>query len=492
MQNLDTPIRPDISLDEVRAELPYKREPYWAFLSHCRHVGYQKHEGKLGYWVARFRTKGKKYRSRRMGLADCPGFPDAKVMPYAKAVMAAREWFGLPENRALAADAYPVGTCQDLKICPIGEVYTVGHALHDYVEWKRIAAPNGTFEISLSLINCHIVPRLSHIVLEDFTGIHHRQFARAILETPPKKGNRPIGPNRSISQMGDEDLRKRKKTLNTLISILRVAFQIAWENGRIDSERAWRCLRRVPNVDRPRFLHLTRGECRDLLSHCRADLRQLVLGALYTGCRALELIRLTVGDVARDGYGVYVAPIKNYRPRFVFLPDEGMAFLLRLCAGRNPREPLFPRKDGRAWPHRHYRNVYKAAVRAANVPNEFTFHGLRHTYASQLVQAGTPLSVVADQLGHADTTTVSRTYGHLAPQIRESEVRHRFSCLDFENVRLAEDEGQALEHLRKTLHGPDWRGYAQISERGSWPRANFYRSDTEMMAICREGADHSA
>ncbi len=54
------------------------------------------------------------------------------------------------------------------------------------------------------------------------------------------------------------------------------------------------------------------------------------------------------------------------------------------------------------------------------------------------------------------------------------------------------DEGQALEHLRKTLHGPDWRGYAQILERGSWPRANFYRSDTEMMAICREGADHSA
>jgi integrase len=212
-----------------------------------------------------------------------------------------------------------------------------------------------------------------------------------------------------------------------------------------------------------------------------------VLGALYTGGRSIELLRLTVGDVARDGYGVYVAPLKNYQHRFVFLPDEGMAFFLKLCRGRNPREPLVPREDGKAWPYRHYRNVFKVAVRASNVPNEFTFHGLRHTYASQLVQAGTPLSVVAEQLGHADTTTVSRTYGHLAPQIREAEVRHRFTWLDVENAKLADAEAHELEQLRTSLHGPDWRSYAQISPTGSWPRSNFYRGDAQLVALCRQG-----
>jgi integrase len=483
MQNFEAPIRPDIREENVRAELTCKREPYWLFLSHCRHIGYQKHAGRFGYWVARFRTKHKGYRSRRIGIADCPGFPFAKVMPYPKAVEAAEKWFKLRKNVALAADAYPVGPCESLKICPIGDVYSVGHALQDYIEWKRISTTPDTFLVSVSLINCHIVPRLSHIALEEFTGLHHRDFAKAVLETPPRQQNRPAGPRRPISELSVDDLRKRKKALNTMTSILRVAFQLAWENGRIESERPLRCLRRVPNVDIPRYLHLTREECRDLMSHCRDDLRQLVLGALYTGCRATELIRMTVRDVARDGYGVYVAPIKNYRPRFVFLPDEGMAFFLRQCEGKNPDDLVFPRKDGRIWPRRQYCDLFRVAVRAASIPDEFTFHGLRHTYASQLVQSGTPLSAVADQLGHADTYTVSRTYGHLAPQIRESEVRHRFSCVDYENEQLAEERAPALEDLRKHLHGPDWRTYANITDRSSWPRANLFRADPELLAL---------
>jgi len=261
---------------------------------------------------------------------------------------------------------------------------------------------------------------------------------------------------------------------------------MAWENGRIENDRAWRCLRRVPNVERPRMLFLTRAECQQLLAECRPDLQQLVMGALYSGCRSTELLRLTVADVARDGYGIYVAPLKTYRPRFVFLPDEGMAFFLFLCRSRGPREPVFVRGDGAPWQPRHHRHLYKRAVRMADLPEEFTFHGLRHTYASQLVQAGTPLSVVAEQLGHADTTTVTRTYGHCAPQIRESEVRFRFSPLDRDNSKRAEDDAQTLEKLRARLHGPDWRGYARINPAGSWPRKNMFRSGGELVAVLRE------
>lgn len=486
MSVLTSEIRPDISSEEVRASLPYRREPYFALLSYCRHLGYRKREGRPGFWVARFRTKHKKYRER------CLGFADDGSLPYAKAIAAARDWFNLPENRALAADAYPLGAQRDLIVCPVGDVYTVGHALHEYVEWRRIAAAPSTFSVSILLINRHIVPRLSDIPLDDFKSLHLRHFATAILETPPRRGSLPVGPRTPISRLDGEGLRKRKKRLNTLISILRNAFHMAWENGFIQSERAWRCLKRVPNVERPRILHLTRDECSGLLGYCRSDLRQLVLGALYTGCRATELVSLTVADVARDGYGVYIAPSKRYQPRFVFLPDEGVAFFLRLCEGRNPRETVFLRKDGRPWPGRHYRDVFKQAVRAAGLPEEFTFHGLRHTYASQLVQAGTPLSVVAEQLGHADTTTVTRTYGHLAPQIRESEIRYRFSPLDPENSRLAEVEAQTLEHLRTSLHGPDWRGYARINPIGSWPRRNMFHGDSNLVAMLREQEDRGA
>ena len=232
------------------------------------------------------------------------------------------------------------------------------------------------------------------------------------------------------------------------------------------------------------MLHLTRDECSTLLAHCRPDLRRLVLGALYSGCRATELLQLTPTDVARDGYGIYVAPVKSYRPRFVFLPDEGMAFFLSLCEGLTSRDPIFIRDNGHPWRGNH-RHLFKATVRSAKLPDDFSFHGLRHTYASQLVQAGAPMSVVAEQLGHASTASVSRTYGHLAPQIREAEVRQRFAMLDPDNADTADQHAQTLIDLRARLHGPDWRGYAQIADVGCWPRSNFYRGDAELVRICR-------
>ena len=60
----------------------------------------------------------------------------------------------------------------------------------------------------------------------------------------------------------------------------------------------------------------------------------------------------------------------------------------------------------------------------------FCFHGLRHTYASQLIQAGAPLVVVSEQLDHRNTDTVGRTYGHMAPQIMQAEVWYRFASLE--------------------------------------------------------------
>jgi integrase len=44
-----------------------------------------------------------------------------------------------------------------------------------------------------------------------------------------------------------------------------------------------------------------------------------------------------------------------------------------------------------------------------------SFHVLRHTYATHLLQIGAPLPVIAANLGQADTRMTERHYAHLVP-----------------------------------------------------------------------------
>lgn len=459
--NVTKLIRPDISRSDVRIALPERNAPYYQLVVFGRHIGYLR-DARGDAWYARVRTRAESYYRRRLGIAATFATPDG--LSYEQALALAEEWFSSSGIKPWAGETKQVKVSDELIVCPVPGQYSVAHAMHDYVEWKRLAAAKSHFQTNLTIINLHIIPRLGNVGLEEFNGEHLRRFIRDVLETPPKRGNRKIGPKRSIDSLDDEALRKRKKTVNTLIGILRVAFQIAWENGKTQSERSWRCLRRLPAVDRPRTLHLSRDECRELLAVCRPDVARLVMGALYTGCRSKELLSMRCEDVGRDGYGVYILPAKKYRPRFVFLPDEGMAWFLSLVRGRKPKDLVFVRDGGKPW-FGNQKHLFKASVRKAGLPEEFTFHGLRHTYASQLIQAGATIYAVAEQLGHSNPTTVLRTYGHLAPQIRESEVRQRFTPLSFDNYNASADQAVELAAWRASLHGGgSWREYAKIND----------------------------
>ena len=468
-----------LSLHEFAKKACVRSHPYWEILEYCRHLGIVKTQSLSGYWMARIRTKSGSYKQQRL-------MPwTAKVDTHDIALEKAQDWFSLPEVRTVASDPFPKGSKQSMNYCPWGDVFTVGHALEDYLQWKRIAATQATYDSVVSMINFHLLPKLGFISLDNLSGKHLSKFSLEVLETPPKRGNQKPSARKRLEDLTPDQIRKRKKTLNGLIGILRLAVRLAWENGETDSERSWRCIRRVPLAEVPRAIFLTRSECQHLLACCRHDLRDLVQGALYTGCRVTELSRLKIRDVAAHVFGIYVAPSKSRKPRYVFLPDEGMAFFLSLCQGRNPDECVFLHNSGFSWQGRH-KHLFKAAVRKAGLPDEFVFHGLRHTYASQLVQAGTPLIVIAQQLGHANTDTVSRTYGHLAPQIRELQIKTHFAELDKVYARQAKLLAEEFGAFSNSLQSEDWRDYGHIPLTNSWPKSNFAASDRGLAQVLHQ------
>jgi integrase len=450
---------------------------YWQRVAVGRSLGIYVSPQGLQFWKARYRSISGLYKETTIGLAS--GCDDA--LSFEQATAAAESWFSTDPVQSNAVSRHAIRYNGELTICPCGEEFTVGHALSDYIDWKRVAAARSHFETVVTLINHHLVPRIATLPLAKFTGKDFHRLCLSVLETPPKYGNRQLGPKRSLADLDPEALRRRKKTMNTLVSILRGAFGLAWENGEIDSDRPVRCLKRLPNVDRPRTVFLSRPECAELIEASRPDLRRLILGALYTGCRVLELTNLRVRDVAQDGYGIYISPSKNYRPRFVFLPDEGMAFFLSACRGRKPDDLVFQNADGRQWSDR-YKHLFRDLVERTGLPHDTVFHSLRHTYASQLVQAGASFAVVAKQLGHADTATVDKIYGHLAPDQTEAELTLRFAPLNSTYLLEAARAEIELAEIKARFRGRDPRFYSKIEGPSSWPRSNFSRFSGDMLA----------
>lgn len=134
--------------------------------------------------------------------------------------------------------------------------------------------------------------------------------------------------------------------------------------------------------------------------------------------------------------------VRSGKPRHVVLTEEAQAFFTGITAGRPANELMFLRDEverrklhdvAGAWGKSEQARFMVLACRAAEVATA-SFHKLRHTYASGLVNAGLLMAYVAAQLGHSDTRMTEKHYGHLAPTALAEAVRKLAPKLGFAEI----------------------------------------------------------
>jgi integrase len=224
-------------------------------------------------------------------------------------------------------------------------------------------------------------------------------------------------------------VRARRATANRTLTVLKAALNHAFHEGRVASDDAWRKVKPFREADAPVVHFLSDDECRRIVNACDGAFRNLVKGALVTGCRYGELTRMRTADFNTDVGTVTVRESKSGKPRHVVLTDEGRALFTERTAGRAGRDLVFVRDDGKAWGPSHQQRPLEAASARAKVEPAATFHILRHTYASALAMRGVPMGVIAAQLGHADTRMTERHYAHLSPNYVADTVRAALPAL---------------------------------------------------------------
>lgn len=394
----------------ARRSLAAQREPYWVKIAKGRFLGYRR-AATGGSWLARYRDSA--HRQHHCAIGNADDHLDANgidCFSYEQAQTKAGEWFDIMAHG---------GTGDS----PRRGAYTVARCMEDYLAWVKLYRKSHRHLDTY--IKAYILPRLGTVDTAKLTTPLIRKWHAEIAAEPPRlraKKGKPIR-YRSEDENAAEAQRKRRLRANRHLVTLKAALSRAWSEGRIARSDAWARVKPFPGTERPRSRFLNRAEAKRLMNACAPDLRSLVQLALLTGARFGELCAFDVRDFETERGTLLVRDSKSGKSRHIVLNSEGAEFCRQLVAGRPLSEPLLAKADGTRWARDHQFRPFKGAVIKANLDPRFTFHELRHTWASLTIMAGAPLMVVAQNLGHRDTRMVERHYGHLTDSYVAEVIR---------------------------------------------------------------------
>jgi integrase/recombinase XerD len=163
----------------------------------------------------------------------------------------------------------------------------------------------------------------------------------------------------------------------------------------------------------------------DTLLSVKASVRDraMVLLLLRTGMRIGELLKTRVEDVTMEEQRILIDEgEKNQRGRVVYFSDDSKAALAAWIKERKQcYELLFYGYKGRPLSYQAARMMFVNYLDRAGLSHKrYTLHCLRHTYATDLINARIPLECLEKLMGHS-RLGVTRRYAILTDKTREEE-----------------------------------------------------------------------
>ena len=289
------------------------------------------------------------------------------------------------------------GTQESLK-------YTFAEMVARYIELElpQRNSDHQKFKVHLEWWKQH----LGHYILADITPQLITEHRDLLANEWIKKG--PNSP----------EVKRKAATIKLYLASLSIVFSTAEKDwGWVDRNPVKSVRKPIVRNSRTRFLDA--DEQQAILKAAKANTNKLIYDlivlALCTGARWAELNRLTWREVDLKASKpvIRLEKTKNGERRAIPVTGPAVELLKRRKASHTIHSPyVFPTTDGKA--PMELRKAWERTLKKSGVEN-FTFHDLRHTAASNLAMNGATLLEIAQVLGHKTLSMVKR-YSHLTEQ----------------------------------------------------------------------------
>lgn len=354
-----------------RKQLKARTWPYWQPVAKGKAIGF--HRTSLGgAWRARIRTPEGKQLFEVLG-----GDLESE---YEDMLEKAEEWF----ERAV--------TLRDAK-------YTVKQCIADYVAHLKVENSEAASKGVKQRLEKHLEPTLGNVQLPKLTTRQLKNWHLGLVKTDDDP----------------EVVRKSKDSANRILSQAKAAFNLAYRQGLVNSDTAWKRVSAFRDVGEARKLFLTDKQVKKLLGKTEGGLHRLIKAGILTGARYGELAAARVRDLDLSHGTLHLTGKTGSRD--CYLSDDALKFFRELSKDKLPGAPLFLKDDGEQWGKSHQHRPIKEAVKAAKLPRETVFYSLRHYHISKALIAGLPVQVISENCG-TSVRMIEKHYGKFMPKDR--------------------------------------------------------------------------
>lgn len=164
---------------------------------------------------------------------------------------------------------------------------------------------------------------------------------------------------------------------------------------------------------------LSKDEIRRIIDVTKNTKHKLMISLAYgSGLRVSEVIKIKVKDVNIDELTLLIRDAKGGKDRISISPEKLKSELQNMMTGKIGDQYLFESERGGRLTTRTAQAVFEKSLKIAGIKKKATFHSLRHSFATHLLENGVDVRYIQQLLGHASISTTQLYTKVTNPQLK--------------------------------------------------------------------------
>lgn len=151
---------------------------------------------------------------------------------------------------------------------------------------------------------------------------------------------------------------------------------------------------------------LSRNEIKNIINQIANTKHRLIVSLAYAaGLRVSEVVSLKIKDISLSELTIHLKEAKGGKDRITIFPENLKDDIINLSAGKSGDDYLFESERQGKLTERTAQKIFENALKKTDIKKDATFHSLRHSFATHLLENGVDVRYVQELLGHQNIRT---------------------------------------------------------------------------------------